>query len=159
MRYFLDVEFNGFGGDLISLALVPEDHAAAPFYEVLPCATPVPWVAGHVMKVLQREPIERAEFVKKLGAYIEQDNYPIIIADWPEDVAQLMLMMMTGPGWRMPSDRISIELRDLPLFNSEAASKVPHNAMYDAMALRDYLQAQERPPSAPAEPDEDELIG
>jgi hypothetical protein len=59
----------------------------------------------------------------------------------------------------MPSDRISIELRDLPLFNSEAASKVPHNAMYDAMALRDYLQAQERPPSAPAEPDEDELIG
>ena len=25
MRYFLDAEFNGFGGDLISIALVPEE--------------------------------------------------------------------------------------------------------------------------------------
>jgi len=31
MRYFLDVEYNGFGGDLISLALVPEEEGAAPF--------------------------------------------------------------------------------------------------------------------------------
>ncbi len=159
LRYFLDVEFNGFGGDLISLALVPEDHAAEPFYEVLPCADPVPWVAGHVVPVLRRAPIERADFVKKLGAYIEQDTHPVIIGDWPEDIAQLMLMMMTGPGWRMPSERISIELLDLPLFDSEAMSKVPHNAMYDAMALREYLQAQERPPSIRPNAQDDELIG
>ncbi len=31
MRYFLDTEFNGFGGALISLALVPELEGAAPF--------------------------------------------------------------------------------------------------------------------------------
>jgi hypothetical protein len=159
MRYFLDVEFNGFGGNLISLALVPEDHDVAPFYEVLPCAEPIPWVAGHVMQVLQREPIDRAEFVRRLGAYLEEDSRPVIIGDWPEDIAQLMLMMMTGPGWRMPSERISIELLDLPLFDSEAMSQVPHNALYDAMALRDYLQAQERPPSAPTDPGDDELVG
>jgi len=34
MRYFIDAEFNGFGGQLISLALVPEDEEAVPFYEV-----------------------------------------------------------------------------------------------------------------------------
>jgi hypothetical protein len=159
VRYFLDVEFNGFGGDLISLALVPEDHTAEPFYEALPCSDPVPWVADHVMPVLQREPMQRLELVKKLAAYLEEDVHPVIIGDWPEDIAQLMLMMMTGPGWRMPSDQISIELLDLPLFDSEAMSKVPHNAMYDAMALRDYVLSQERPPSASADPEEDELVG
>jgi hypothetical protein len=159
VRYFLDVEFNGFGGDLISLALVPEDHTVEPFYEALPCADPVPWVALHVMPVLQRDPIPRLDLVRKLGAYLEEDSHPVIIGDWPEDIAQLMLMMMTGPGWRMPSDRISIELLDLPLFDSEAMSKVPHNAMYDAMALRDYVLAQERPPSSQADPEEDELVG
>ena len=28
MRYFLDTEFNGFGGELLSLALVREDGAS-----------------------------------------------------------------------------------------------------------------------------------
>ena len=51
MRYFLDVEFNGFGGPLISLALVPEDPDAAPFYEALPCPKPDVWVAAHVLPV------------------------------------------------------------------------------------------------------------
>ena len=34
MRYFLDCEYNGFGGELISLALVPE-HGDHEFYAVL----------------------------------------------------------------------------------------------------------------------------
>ena len=74
MRYFLDVEFNGFGGDLISLALVPEDHTTEPFYEALPCADAVPWVAGHVIPVLQRQPLPRLELVKKLAAYLEEEE-------------------------------------------------------------------------------------
>jgi hypothetical protein len=39
MRIFVDCEFNGFGGDLLSMALVPEDDVIAPWYEVvdLPC--------------------------------------------------------------------------------------------------------------------------
>jgi hypothetical protein len=52
------------------------------------------------------------------------------------------MLMVTGPGWRMPSPRLIIELLDLPLFDSEQASQVPHNARYDAMALRDYVLAQ-----------------
>ena len=53
MRYFLDVEFNGFCGELISIALVPELDGAAPFYEALDCAKPTPWVAEHVLPVLR----------------------------------------------------------------------------------------------------------
>jgi len=144
VRYFLDAEFNGFGGQLISLALVPEDPEAAPFYEALPCPEPEPWVAEHVLPVLQTQPISRHEMVAKLAAYLRGDEAPVVIADWPEDIAHLALLMVTGPGWRMPSERLRFDLLDLPLFDSETLSEVPHNALHDARALRAYLLAEER---------------
>ncbi len=145
MRYFLDAEFNGFGGELISLALVPEDETAAPFYEALPCAKPEPWVASHVIPVLRTNPISHAEMVVKLAAYLHDDAEPVVTGDWPEDIAHLALLMVTGPGYRVPSPRFVFELLDLPLFDSAALSHVPHNACHDATALRNYVLAQERP--------------
>jgi hypothetical protein len=151
MRYFLDAEFNGFGGPLISLALVPEDPEVAPFYEALPCAEPEPWVTDHVLPALQTQPISRPEMIAKLVAYLRGDPEPVVIADWPEDIAHLALLMVTGPGWRMTSPRFRFELLDLPLFDSAMLSKVPHNACRDAIALRDYVLAEEqrwpKPPS------------
>jgi hypothetical protein len=129
MRYFLDAEFNGFGGQLISLALVPEDQEASSFYEALQYHAPEAWVADHVLPVLQTRPISRPE----------------MIADWPEDIAQLTLLMVTGPGWRMPLPRLRFKLLDLPFFDSETLSDVPHNACHDAMALRAYVLAEEQP--------------
>jgi hypothetical protein len=143
MRYFLDAEYNGFGGPLISLALVPEERDALPFYEALPCAGPEAWVAEHVLPVLRTRPISRPEMIAKLAAYLRDDAEPVMIADWPEDIAHLALLMVTGPGWRMPSPRIRFDLLDLPLFDSEALSDVPHNARHDAIALRDYVLHQE----------------
>ena len=139
MRYFLDAEFNGFGGQLISLALVPEDKNAAPFYVALPCADPEPWAAEHVMPVLRTEPIERAEATRKLAEYLRSDDEPFVVADWPEDVAHLALLMVTGPGSRLATPTLVFELHDLPLFDAQMTSEVPHNACYDAMALRDYV--------------------
>ena len=93
MRYFLDAEFNGFGGELIALALAPESPEASAFYEALPCAAPIPWVAEHVLPVLQKPPISRPELVAKLGDYLLHDLEPTVIASWPEDLAQLALLM------------------------------------------------------------------
>ena len=143
MRYFLDAEYNGFCGPLISLALVPEEQQAPSFYEALPCADPEAWVAEHVLPVLQTRPISRTEMIAKLAVFLGSDPEPIMIADWPEDIAHLALLMVTGPGWRMPSPRIRFELLDLPLFDSARLSDVPHNARYDAIALRGYVLAQE----------------
>ena len=44
MRYYLDTEFNGFGGALLSLALVPDDGEE--FYVTLECAEPAQRKAG-----------------------------------------------------------------------------------------------------------------
>jgi hypothetical protein len=142
MRYFLDSEFNGFGGELISIALVPENPDLPPFYEAVPCAHPSAWAAQHVMPVLQTQPISRSEVTTKLAAYLHGDQEPVVIGDWPEDIAHLALLMVTGPGWRMTSPLLRFELLDLPLFDSEKLSKVPHNACYDAIALREYLSAE-----------------
>ena len=42
MRYFIGVEFDSFGGPLISLALAAEEPKTAPSYEALPCDAPEP---------------------------------------------------------------------------------------------------------------------
>ena len=83
----------------------------------------------------------------KLAQYLSSDPEPVIIADWPEDIAHLALLMVTSPGCRMPLPKLQFELLDLPLFNSEALSETPHNARCDAIALRDYVVEQERSPA------------
>lgn len=144
MRYFLDAEFNGFGGHLVSLALVPQDLDVVPFYEALPCTEPEPWVVAHVLPVLRTSPISRPAMIAKLGAYLRDDPEPMVVADWPEDIAHLALLMVTGPGFRLASPRLIFELLDLPLFDAEALSEVPHNACHDATALRTYVLAEQR---------------
>ena len=68
MRYFLDTEFNGFGGALISLALVPEAEGAPPFYAALDCPEPTEWVAAHVLPVLGIAPVSRETLGRGVAA-------------------------------------------------------------------------------------------
>ena len=55
VRYFLDTEYNGFGGSLLSLALVPEDGDE--LYLTLKSDEPiVEWVDRHVIPYLDAVP-------------------------------------------------------------------------------------------------------
>ena len=87
MRYFLDCEFNGFDGPLIAIALVPEGESLGDFYAVLPCHRPLRWVQEHVMPKLGAPAQSRADVVAALAAYLATDAEPVLVADWPEDVA------------------------------------------------------------------------
>ena len=54
MKLFIDTEFNGFGGELISMAIVAEDGRE--WYGILPVADKlVEWVEEHVRPVLDIE--------------------------------------------------------------------------------------------------------
>src|SRR4051812_1974108 len=97
MRYFLDTEFNGFGGALISMALVPEDPDRASFYEALICEDPIPWVVEHVLPVLAATPIDARNFSARLQEYLSNDPWPVLIADWPEDIAHAARAMIVAP--------------------------------------------------------------
>lgn len=145
MRYFLDTEFNGFGGDLISLALVPEEEGREHFYEALTCTAPTPWVAENVLPVLATEPRSRAEVAKRFAHYLHNDPAPLLVADWPEDIAHAARLLITGSGMMLPVRGLRFELfdPDLIISGSEHPSAVPHNARHDAMALRDRILAHE----------------
>ena len=143
MRYFLDVEFNGFGGELISLALVPEADDMPPFYGAVRCAQPTPWVSKHVLPVLNIEPVDRATIARHFETYLGDDPDPLLIADWPEVIAHAAMLMVIAPGRRMALDRIRFEMLDSIGFDSAAMSAVPHNAYHDAMALRTYTLSRE----------------
>ena len=85
MNVFLDAEFNGFGGALISLGLVCEDGRE--WYEVAEIPPePHPFVAQHVLPLLGKEPIGREPFSASLAAFLVDVPQPVIIADWPDDI-------------------------------------------------------------------------
>lgn len=144
MRYFLDAEFNGFGGALISIALVPEDESVAPFYEAIECADPTAWVIENALPVLATKPLPRAEVTDRFAYYLLDDPDPSLVADWPEDIAHAALLLVSGPGRMKPVRSVRFELVDPDIIGPGAPSAVPHNAYHDAVALRGEVLAYEQ---------------
>lgn len=133
MRLWIDCEFNESGGDLISLAIVPEGPHSEYWYEVLPCANPKEWVSAHVMPVLGRSAISLAEFQDRLEEYLMGFGSVHVIADWPEDIAYFCKALITEPGCRIKTPPLTMEIRrDI---NSNK-SEIPHNALSDAFAIK-----------------------
>ena len=141
MRYFLDCEFNGFDGPLISIALVPEVEGQGEFYAVLPCHRPQRWVADHVMPQLAGTPQCRADVVAALAAYLLADPAPVLVADWPEDIAHAASLFAFRGRRIVPNVRF--DLLSLPGFDTASMSARPHNALADAHALRREVLARE----------------
>lgn len=149
MRYFLDTEFNGFGGELLSLALVPE-YGDREFYVVLPLTESAhPWVERNVLPYLHHVPqglnlsLDRVAAAHELAAYLATDRDPLIVADWPEDIALFCRLLLIEPAEIVDVGGIGFEFRRLPGFSTARNSRVPHNALHDARALRDFVLDQE----------------
>ena len=149
MRYFLDTEYNGFGGALLSLALVPDDGDE--LYLTFQCADPMlDWVGRHVVPYLDSVPeqlscprLTRRDGAHALERYLRHDDEPLIFADWPEDIAQFCNLMITGAGDMIEVRDIDFRLVPMSNFSTAANSRVPHNALHDARALRDHVLAME----------------
>lgn len=137
MKLFIDGEWNSFGGDLISLALVSE--VGHEFYEVLGCDDPDPWVAENVMPKLYKEPIALSVFKARLMAYLLQFESTHVVADWPEDIEWFCRCLIVGPGMRLNTPPLTMEI-----LRVDTVSKDPHNALADARALRDYITGEKQ---------------
>ena len=145
MRYFLDTEYDGFGGPLISLALVPEDGSEE-FYVVLDHQAADPWVIANVVPYLDHVPeglraprLARADASHALAQWLAHDEAAEVVADWPEDLAHFANLLVTGPGLMHSLGPLVLRLVPLAGFSTAANSAVPHNALHDARALRDHL--------------------
>jgi len=162
LRYFLDTEYNGWGGALLSLALVPEDGGQE-FYVTLDWTGSVqPWVEQNVVPYLDTVPetlvsprLSLEDAARELSGWLRREQEaqifsshggPIeleILADWPEDISQICSLLTIGPGLTVDVPPLTFRLVMLPGFSTAANSRVPHNALYDARALRDHILSLE----------------
>ena len=132
MKLFLDCEFNGFGGELISMALVDEQENY--FYEALACLEPIAWVKENVISQLNKVPVSQVEFERKLSHFLRGYDTLHVIADWPEDLSLFTRALITSPGSCMVTPPLVMALW---IDNSiQVDSIAPHNALADAQALR-----------------------
>src|SRR6056300_1630477 len=135
MKLWIDCEFNEFGGDLISMALVPE--YGQEFYEVLNLENDEKygsWVFANVVPWLNKDPITKQEFQQKLWMFINQWEEVHIVADWPDDIKYFCMSLITGPGMAINTPlKMTMQIdREL----TTESSAILHNALEDARAIR-----------------------
>jgi hypothetical protein len=150
MRYYLDTEFNEFGGDLISLALVRDDGES--LYLVYPDLEEYgPWVKDNVVPILWSIPSPLTGMAYKLedhgeGAYriqefLHGDPHPVILTDWPDDIRYFCQAIITGPGMMINTGpSIVFQMVRVDAYPTTLEGAVQHNAWWDAMALRELLK-------------------
>lgn len=140
MRIYLDCEFNGFGGELISMAMVTEEGHEWYAMRHLPGIVD-PWVAKHVIpKLGDVKSSHDAAFHHRFEEFITQYPDCEIIADWPADFEHFnACMSMVGKihDFTIPMEYTMRFLKGSPDIKPED----PHNALSDARALRDWHQS------------------
>lgn len=151
MKYYLDCEFDGFKGALLSLALVREDGYA--FYGTCPILQRCdPWVAENVVPLLYDVPPSTNHIIHRqprfrtyLEAYIGLDPAPHVVADDEQDIMYLCEQLKDSGGTYAPSTLpgLTFEVARVDAYPTTLPGAVQHNAYWDAMALRHYFEQRE----------------
>jgi hypothetical protein len=141
VRYFLDTEFNGFGGALLSLALVSE--TGENLYLV--------YDPPEILDPFVQEKVTPRLFSLPPGVVARRVNpAPEIIADWPDDVRLCCQALMIAPGRTAPIPRLRFDIRRVAPYPTDLPDAVEHNAYWDAMALQRRLGRSSPPEMAAA---------
>ncbi len=137
-RYFLDCEFNSFGGDLISIALVSEAGKAISL--VLDCPNPHPWVKENVIPLLFSDPVsrrvEKADIPGELLNYFRGDSNPHVVSDWPDDIKYFCECLVPSPGYMIGIPGVTMQVVRVNAYPTTVVGAIQHNAYWDALALR-----------------------
>lgn len=134
-KLFLDTEFNGFMGKLMSMALVPENVDDEYFYVELEIKDQIdPWVQENVVPHMFLPAVSYNEFQNKLANYLYDIGPCTIVADWPDDIRHFSESLITGPGM---SIRLMHDIHFELDMNINYTSEVPHNALHDAIGIRE----------------------
>ncbi len=152
MRYYIDCEFDGHNGPLLSMAIIPEHPNGVSVHITVNDAPPPsdPWVAENVMSVMSHHDADLLwelptnDVGDAIRHVLEHDTAPVIIADSPVDIGRFCEALSTGPdgGWQSSEyPRITFEVHNVDCYPTKLVGAVQHNAWWDAMALREKLSA------------------
>jgi hypothetical protein len=149
LRYYLDTEFNGFGGVLMSLAMVRQDGPSLYLLYETPRELD-PWVKRNVVPRLGSVPpgvemrqVGQADGARAIADFLKGDSDPDVIADWPDDIRLFCAALMLGPGSTVLLERLKFEILRVEPYPTDLPGAVEHNAWWDAMALRRRLMRRE----------------
>jgi hypothetical protein len=136
---YLDTEFNGHGGSLISMALV-SGHPYRYWYEVIDIPdNPDPWVKENVLPKLEKPAIGLKAARASLHSFLLKFKDPLVVCDWHADV-QHFCAMLSGDDFGTSLDYgCKFLLLSGP---SDVRPTVPHNALSDAHALMVWHQKE-----------------
>ena len=153
MRYYLDTEFDGHNGTLLSLALVAEegeslhlrtsDRATDPWV----IANVEPLMDSHDASVIAHDVDPNAVGAITVNFFkLHRDRTPtVIVADSIVDIGRFCRALSTGTdgGWCSFDGDIQFEVHDVACYPTDLPGAVQHNAWWDAMALRHKLASDQ----------------
>jgi|TARA_R110000744_G_scaffold57570_1_gene120823 hypothetical protein len=145
MKYYLDTEFNGHGGELLSLALVSEEGAMLYLVVPEPVSPLVPWVADNVWPV-RHHPWEivapREGWGQRIASFLGGEPATIVV-DWPEDIRYFCETLITGPGYMVALNNLTFQMIRVDAYPTTVEGAIQHNALCDAFALREKFKEKE----------------
>lgn len=147
MRYYLDFEFDGFGGDWISLGLVREDNESIYIINTTNAKyAEESWVRENVVPILYRVPspmpgmlyevTSDTQAQKIIQHFLSEDESPVLIVDWPDDIKYFCELLITGPGKMISIPQIGFCMKRVDAYPTDVKDAVQHNAWWDAKALK-----------------------
>jgi hypothetical protein len=146
--YYMDCEFDGHSGPLLSLALVRDDGYSTHIRVNIDANDP--WVQANVMPIMDNHGADIAVTVdpgcvgQAIRDFIGPSEHPLIIADSPVDIGRFCAAISTASDGQWSSvdyPKISFAVHNVACYPTKLAGAVQHNAWWDAMALRDTLRA------------------
>jgi hypothetical protein len=138
MKFFIDCEFDGFKGELISFAMVPQVEGLAPeIYAIFKDCAQDDWVAKNVIPVLHHcsAPfvyVDKKVVANRIAEIFSMFEHITVIADWPTDIKHFCDLIEVGGGECPAMQNITFYLH-WGITSKE--SSVPHNALLDAKAI------------------------
>ncbi len=145
--FYIDSEFDGHNGPLLSIAMVREDGRS--IHVATWADAQDHWVKANVVPILDSHRADihgttGADSVgKMLRGFIGDCQNPTIIADSPVDIARFCRAISTGEdgGWHSTGyEGMTFIVRNVDCYPTALTGAVQHNAWWDAMALRAALQ-------------------
>ena len=141
--FYIDCEFDGHDGPLLSIAMVRGDGYSL-HVEVIQDAKD-PWVISNVMPIMDahKADITRVSEPFYVGPFLRDFmgncQNPTIIADSPVDIGRFCRAISTGfdGGWQSTDfPQMTFIVRNVNCYPTTLKGAVQHNAWWDAMALR-----------------------
>lgn len=143
--FYIDCEFDGHDGPLLSIAMVREDgrslYVKVGDHNYVKDA----WVRENVLPIMDSHHADlswhvgQSEVGTPLRGFIGDCQNPVIIADSPVDIGRFCRAISTGEDgqWHSTSySGMTFIVCNVDCYPTKLAGAIRHNAWWDAMALR-----------------------